>query len=163
MRTAEPVVGLAASVARSLDNMRNLMFTAPSRESSVERLIGGLTMALGIGALIPRPGLGLYSLLEQSGERGIWAMAMLTVGCWAVAASYLNIRSVFRIVVQVGVVCFWFALTWKFIGAQLWGAALQGGVVIIFAIDAIVRFIHDEHQRKRAEASPSKAKKRKGK
>jgi uncharacterized membrane protein len=96
-------------------------------------------MALGIGALIPRNGFGLYALLEASGERGWWAMLMLTIGCWMIAASYLRRMPYLRIGMLSAGTAFWIVLSVKFVTASLWGAAIQGAVIVMFALDTICR------------------------
>lgn len=110
------------------------------REATVERLLGALLMALGIGAMTPRG--GMYVILEASGERGWWAMVMLSVGCWVIVVSYLNMPKL-RIAMQailIGVECM---VLRKFIQASLWGATFQTIVVIVFAALGIYRITKD--------------------
>lgn len=116
-----------------------MMFSSASRESTVERFIGALTMALGVGALVPRAGFGLYALLELNGQRTLWSLLMLTVGCWIIAASYLQAMPRLRIFILTIGLLFWGALILKFVSASLWGAAIQGAVIVAFTFDTIIR------------------------
>lgn len=118
------------------------MFSAPTREATVERFIGALTMALGVGALIPRNGFGLYAMLEENGTRGWWSMLLLTAGCWLIATSYLDKRSRLRLFVFSAVTLFWLAIVYQFMNAHMWGAALQGAVILSFAADTLCRLIY---------------------
>jgi hypothetical protein len=102
-----------------------------SRDSSIERLIGWLTIALGVGMLIPRPGLGLYSVLEQTGTRAYWAAAMNVIGLWLVIASFYAAPIVRILLLVTATVC-WVMLAFRFIDGQLWGATFQACVVIFF-------------------------------
>ena len=103
-----------------------------SRESAIERLLGWLTIALGIGMLIPRPGLGLYSILQASGDRILWSAAMNFFGVALIVASYFPTRVV-RVALLFGSMLFWSMLALRFIDANLWGATLQAFVVILFS------------------------------
>lgn len=129
------------------------MFRMPSATSLVERFIGGLTIALGLGAMIPRKGYGLYALLEAEGDRGIWALSMLAVGTWLIIGSYMHHMPIMRITILTAGVVFWIAILDKFITANLWGAAIQACVIIVFGIDAGIRLfyaqVHDDTQPKR--------------
>lgn len=118
------------------------MFQTPSTAASVERFIGGLTIALGLGAMIPRAGFGLYAMLEAEGTRGIWAMSMLTIGVWIICTSYVERMPAFRLLVLGGTIAFWIALGLKFLAAQLWGAALQALVVMLFGLDTWIRLFY---------------------
>lgn len=122
------------------------MFSRAPTNTVIERFIGALTMALGFGSLIPRKGFGLYALLEESGDRVLWSLVMLSVGCWAIAASYLRLASNVRLAVLFIIIGAWFAIGLKFIQASLWGAALQAGVIELFAIETFVRIILERKQ-----------------
>lgn len=110
-------------------------------DPNLERFIGGLTAALGIGALIPRTGPGLYGVLEQSGDRLFWSMILLSLGCWALVLSYFEMPKI-RTTVLIMIFALWCNLIYKFLSAQLWGAALQGLVVMVFTSFCIVRIFN---------------------
>lgn len=118
-----------------------------ANDSLVERFIGALTMALGAGSIIPRPGLGLYALLESSGERAMWSVLMLNFGCLLIAMSYMQ-NPLLRAFLLFAASSLWAGLVWKFVTAQLWGAALQGLVVISFSCIALYRRGADHRQGK---------------
>ncbi len=101
-------------------------------------------MALGVGALIPRAGLGLYAALETTGDRGWWAMLLLSIGCWAIVVTYLDMPRL-RVIVIFITVLLWAALTERFIRSNLWGASLQGAVVICFGLSSALRMARIKH------------------
>lgn len=109
-----------------------------SQFASVERMIGGLTMALGLGAMIPRPGLGLYALLESEGVRFFWSASMINFGFLLIACSYLPMPRL-RVVMHLVACILWGGLLYKFTTVGLWGAALQACVVITFALSSAYR------------------------
>jgi hypothetical protein len=102
------------------------------REATVERFIGALTMALGVGAMIPRAGFGLYAVLEASGERALWSLLMLNLGALVIVVSYLQ-RPHLRMLMHVIAIVLWTVIGAKFVNAHLWGAALQAAVVVTFS------------------------------
>lgn len=135
-----------------------MMFQAPTTAASVERFIGGLTIALGLGALIPRAGYGLYAMLEAEGTRGAWAMLMLTVGVWLICASYVTRMPGLRLSILAGGIIFWAILAYKFFASQLWGASLQAMVVILFGVDTWIRLAYGfEHERRKTKATAENA------
>ena len=119
------------------------MLKYDSPEASVERFIGALTMALGIGGLVPRPGLGLYSLLEHTGARGLISIGMLNLGTLAIIISFFEVRSM-RLVTVAALFSFWMFLIDLFISAGLWGAACQAVVVILFCINCFYLLVRNE-------------------
>ncbi len=58
------------------------------RFADVERLIGWLTLAQGIGGLLPWPSM-LFNVLENYGVRWIWTALFLLVGVGMIGASTL--------------------------------------------------------------------------
>lgn len=114
------------------------MLRSTGRAATIERFIGWLTVALGVGAMVPRNGMGLYALLEAEGIRALFSVMLINVGCLAVAFSYIPLRSL-RVFLQVVVALLWGWLIYKFVNAQLWGAAFQGCVVVSFAISSAIR------------------------
>lgn len=99
----------------------------------VEALIGCFTTSLGLGALIPRPGLGLYSVLE--GERIAFTVIMVLCGFCLTFAHRFQHRLA-RTILLVLSATLWGAILVKFMAASLWGAAIQAAVVIIFSVAA---------------------------
>lgn len=108
------------------------MLSPDSRESTIERFTGALTAALGIGASIPRPGLGFYSVLEADGNRIVWSLGLLFFGTWMFVLSYFGGPKL-RLIVMILAIVVWGFLIKKFIMAGLWGACLQGVAVASFS------------------------------
>lgn len=93
-------------------------------DAGTQRTVGWFLMVLGVGLKIPRPGLGLYSLIHAGGDSDLWAI--MIVG--SSAALILSARFPWQIarlaIVGVAMLC-WAGLGFKFVEGQLWGATLQ--------------------------------------
>lgn len=111
-----------------------------SRESDIDRIIAWLTIALGLGVLIPRAGFGLYALLEAEGMRLVWAIMLLGSGLVLVAISTLPWRRT-RIFMLSMITVVWILLAAKFAQADLWGATAQAAVVIWFSTNTALRLL----------------------
>lgn len=105
-----------------------------SRESGIELAVGCFLLALGVGLLIPRPGVGLYSLLRSDGFAGWWSAALMSTGLVLGVSSNFRAPRIRLAAVAAGMVC-WVALALRFGQAQLWGAMLQS-LVGMFLMNA---------------------------
>ncbi len=111
------------------------MSEAPCQDCDVDRLIGWLTIALGIGVLIPRAGFGLYALLESQGTRLPWAGMLLSSGTVLAMTAGFPWRKV-RCTLLVLVTIVWGLLGWNFYESALWGATAQAAVIMWFSASA---------------------------
>lgn len=72
-------------------------------------------------------------------------MLMVNFGCFLIATSYM--RSMWlRALLLCAAIALWGILVWKFQSVQLWGAALQGCVVVTFSAVALFRRIVDHRK-----------------
>lgn len=93
---------------------------------------------------IPRPGIGLHSLLDASGDR-------VFIGSIALAAGALQILSAYwrmcRVRSAVGVISMgvWLLLAFRFFSGGLYGGMLQAVVVMCFAGGSVFRLVGHSH------------------
>src|SRR4051812_3961584 len=118
-----------------------------SRESGMEFSVGCFLLALGFGLLVPRPGLGLYSLVHAGGHAWLWSTCMVGSGFGLIATSYFRCPVCRLVAVIMGLSC-WIALGFRFVDGNLWGAAMQA-VVAVFLLNAclfrLITYLRGRH------------------
>lgn len=100
-----------------------------SSSRTTEAVVGLYLIVLGIGLMIPRTGLGLYSIVHAGGDWQIWFVLMIGCGAGLVVAAWINNAGA-RLSSIAGGMLVWLALQAKFLEASLWGASLQALVSI---------------------------------
>lgn len=117
------------------------MLSWQSRESGIECAVSLFLIALGVGLLIPRPGIGLYSLLRSDGYAHLWSAVFLIVGATLCGASFAPLPRVRLTFVILCMGC-WIALALRFAEAQLWGAMIQALCGVFLMNACAFRLIH---------------------
>jgi len=117
-----------------------MMLSPLSRESGVEFACGAYLLALGIGLLIPRTGVGLYSMLHSSGYAWLWSTAITTTALGLMLVSFFRVPRVRLYFVAAALAC-WTALAFRFVEASLWGAVLQSVVAVLLLNGCLFRLL----------------------
>jgi hypothetical protein len=109
----------------------------------LERFIGCLTMAFGVGVILRAAALSGYL---TDGQRPVWSIGMLAIGAWLLVASFLRAPR-FRIVMLGMCALLYAALFTKLFDSGLYGAAIQSLLTVLFSllcIHRIVRWTRDK-------------------
>lgn len=116
------------------------MLAHDSRESGIEFAVGWFLFALGVGLLIPRPGLGLWSIINAGGRAPVWSACITTSSLALIYFSYFRLPAIRFITVAAAMAC-WSALAFRFVEASLWGAAFQSFIALSLLNACLFRLI----------------------
>lgn len=100
-----------------------------SSESQLTRFVGLLTIALGVGMLIPRNVPGLYALVVASGAQAAYVTMTIGVGVGLASVSYLPYWRA-RVTMHILGAVVWAIILSRFYAASLWGAVIQSCVIL---------------------------------
>lgn len=100
------------------------------RDAGIGFAVGWFLLALGAGALIPRPGRGIYTLIAESPCPVCWRSSLLICGPLLIVSSFTPFRRLRLVAAVLGLVN-WLAISFLFVNAQLWGATIQAFAAIV--------------------------------